>query len=225
MASPFSAADVMDQSAILLNDPVKALFSYEAQLPFLRRANEFLENLMISNGASVQRQAGTVLTVLPSTINIDLSQNINYPSDMLLPIRCLEAESASGLFSQMTEKDWEPELNVTSSISMWTYRNNRIYTPGVTTTRYMKIDYWRQLSVVTSEGDNQEFVASKTYLAAKTAEMCARYIGQNKDIADDLLTVEVLPAQLLLEGIYIKNSQGVRTRRMRFTRPRTYYSR
>lgn len=225
MASPFTAADVMDQACILLNDPAKALFSYTAQLPYLRRANEFLENLMVLNGVSVQRQASSVITVTPSTTNIDLSAKTNYPSDMLLPIRLLESDSATGIFYPMTEREWEPEITPTNSVTYWVYRNNRIYVPGLTITRYIKVDYWRQLSAVTVSGDTEEFVASKTYLAAKTAEMCARYIGQNDDTANNLLNIEVVPAQQLLEGIYIKNMQGNRTRRRRFTRPRAYYAR
>lgn len=224
MASPFTAADVMDQAAVLLNDPSKNLFTYVAQLPYLRRANEFLENLMVVNGVSVQRQSSSVITVTPSITNIDLSSKTNYPSDMLVPIRLMESDNATSGFMQMTEKDWVPDLNPTSSLEFWVYRNNKIYVPGVTTTRYIRVDYWRQLSAVTTSGDPEEFVASKTYLAAKTAEMCARYIGQNQDAANDLMNIEVIPAQGLLESIYIKNMQGTRTRRRRFTRPGTRYA-
>lgn len=222
------ASEIMDESAALLNDTAKSLFTYAAQLPYLKRANEFLENLLIANGVAIQRQTSAVLTVVSSTTNIDLSVNVAYPSDMLLPIRLLERDggATSQDFGPMIETEWEPELRPTASIQFWTFRNNKIYTPGVTSTRDVKIDYWRQLTTITSSSSPEEVTGSKVYLAAKTAELCARYIGQNKEIADDLANIEVAPAQDLLERIYIKNSQGVgRSRRRRFTRPRVTYSR
>lgn len=216
----------MDESAALLNDTAKVNFTYTAQLPFLRRANEILENLMLSNGVSIQKQISAVVSVVSSTSNIDLSAKSGYPSDMLLPIRLWERDGGTTQqFDVMTEKEWEPEVQVGSSITYWTFRNNKIYTPGTTSTRDIKIDYWRQLSAVTAAGDNEEVSGSKTFLAAKTAEMCARYIGQNTDMADSLLQIEVVPAQALLEGIWVKNSQGNRSRRKRFQRPRSAYQR
>ena len=224
---PYLASDVMDESAALLNDVAKALFTYTAQLPYLKRANEALENLLIANGVSVQRQVGAVLSVAPSTSNIDLSATIGYPSDMLLPIRCWERDGGATdqTFTMMDERDWEPEITPTSSLAYWTFRNNKIYIPGVTTTRDVKIDYWRQLTAIVSSGSNEEVMGAKTYLAAKTAEMCARYIGQNSEIADSLLSNEVAESKDLLERILVKNTQGTRSRRRRFTRPGTYYAR
>lgn len=227
MSAPYLASDVMDESASLLNDTAKTQFTYTAQLPYLKRANEILENLMISWGVSVQRQTSAVITVTTSSSNIDLSGLSGYPSDMLLPIRLLETDLGSTVFGPpMTEKEWEPEITPTSTLQFWVFRNNKIYTPGVTTSRLVKIDYWRQLTVITSQSSNEEVGGGKTWLAAKTAELCARYIGQNKEIADDLFTIEVIPAQDTLERIYNKNSQGsARGRRRRFRRPRVSYSR
>lgn len=227
MSTPYLASDVMDEAASLLNDTAKTLFTYAAQLPYLRRANEALENLLIACGISVQRQVSLVMTVAPSAVNIDLTANGSYPTDILLPIRCWERDGGSNsqTFSLMTERDWEPELNPTTSATYWTFRNNKIYIPGVTSSRDIKVDYWRQLTSITGQNSNEEVAGAKTFLAAKTAEMCARYIGQNKEVADDLLNIEVGDARDLLERIYIKNTQGTRSRRRRFSRPRANYSR
>lgn len=215
MATPFLASDVMDAAAALLNDTSKSLFTYTAQLPHLRHANQHLENLMIVNGVSIQRQVSVVMTVNSSTSNIDLSLNVGYPSDMLVPIRAWE-KGAENTFTLMDEREWEPETDPRISFGVWIFRNNKIYLPPTTATRSIKIDYWRQLGAIVSQGDNEEIAGSQTYLAAKTAELCARYIGQNNDIANDLITFEVAPAQDLLERMYIKNNQGNRARRRRF---------
>ena len=210
----------MNGSAALLNDTALALFTYAAQLPYLRRANEFLENLLISNGISVQLQNSTTVSVLVSANNIDLGTMTGYPSDMLLPIRLWERSNSSQNFVLMTERELEPSYTPVSTLGIWEFRNNTIYVPGINATAQVKIDYWRQLSAITSSSSNEEVGGSKSYLEARTAELCARYIGQNAEIADSLLNNEVIPAQDMLERIYIKNSQGSRSRRRPFRRPR-----
>lgn len=212
----------MDEVAALVGDASKELYSYAKQLPYLRRANEQMENMLIVSGVSIQMQTSAVLSVVPSSSNIDLSIVSGYPSDMLVPIRLLERGGGTS-FWPMDEREWEPETQIGSSLSYWTFRNSKIYTPGVTSTREVKIDYWRQLSAVTSSGDNEEVAGSKSYLSAKTAEMCARYIGQNNDIADQIRDNEVMEAKDLLERIYVKNSQSMRSRRKRFTRGNSRY--
>lgn len=227
MSTPYLASDVMDEASILLNDVAKTQFTYSAQLPYLKRANELLENMMISWGVSPQRQTSAIMTVPSSTTEIDLSAVTGYPSDMLLPIKLFETDLGATTFGPpMIEQEWTPEVSATSTLTYWAFRNNKIYCPPVTQSRLVKIDYWRQLTSITSQSSNEEIGGAKTYLAAKTAELCARYIGQNKEIADDLFNIEVMPAQDTLERIYNKNSQAsARGRRKRFRRPRVVYTR
>lgn len=234
MAAPYLASDVMDEAAgVFLNDAAKSTFTYVAMLPHLKKANEFLQNLLIACGVEVQRQTSAVITLAATTYSdvstpIDLSASIGYPSDMLLPINLRERDggSLSQTFIPMYERDWEPDLKPVSSLTYWAFRNNKIYVPQVTSSRNILINYWRELTSITSANSNEEVAGAKNYLSAKTAELCARYIGQNTEIADALLVNEVGPAQDLLERIYIKNTQGSgRARRKRFTRPRVSYSR
>lgn len=208
----------MNGAAALLNDIGLTNFSYAAQLPYLRRANEYLENLLIANGIAVQLQESTTVSVLASASNIDLATMIGYPSDMLLPIRLWERSNSSQNFVLMGEHELEPSYTPVNYLSIWEFRNNTIYVPGINVATQVKIDYWRQLATVTSSSSNEEVAGSKALLEARTAEQCARYAGQNSEIADSLLNNEVIPAQDLLERIYIKNSQGSRSRRKPFRR-------
>jgi hypothetical protein len=219
-AAPFTAGDIMDESASLLNDSVKALFTYTAQIPYLKRANESLENLLVSCGISIQRRASIMMTVTPQAGPIDLGDLVGYPSEMLLPISLFERGSSQETWNFVPEKEWIPDIPPTGTVSYWAFHDNTVFITGVTSQREVKINFWRQLSTITSEGSNAEVAGSKTFLAAKTAEMCARYIGQNPEVADSLYQIEVVPAQDLLERIYIKNTQGVRSRRLPFRRPR-----
>lgn len=226
MAAPYLASDVMNQAAAILNDTGLAVFSFVAQLPYLKMANEDLELILIACGVSIQRQVGAVLSVPASTTDNDLSGVAGYPSDMFFPIRLWESPDGSvGSFNLMTEKDWTPEVRPTAGLIFWAFRNNKIYTPGSTSARSVKIDYWRQLTSIISSSSNEEVAGALTYLAAKTAELCARFIGQNTDIADALLNGRVAQCQDVLERIYIKNTQGTRSRRRRFRRPGSQYTR
>jgi len=97
--------------------------------------------------------------------------------------------SSDTTFRLMDEKDWEPETIPGSSLTYWAFRNNKVFTNGVIGTRQVKIDYWRELTAVTNQNSNEEIGGSKTYLSAKTAELVARYVGQNTEIADSLLNM------------------------------------
>lgn len=217
-----TAGDVADQAAAILNDSAKTLYTFAAQLPYLKKANEDLELLMVAAGVSVQRQTSAVLPVPSSSIDISIAP----PQDMFVPIRVWERLSGStDLFVLMDEKDWEPEILATQSLIFWAFRNNRIYFPPVSSNREIRIDYWRQLIPVSKESSTEEILLSKTYLAARTAELCARYVGENTDRADEIRDNEVLQAKDGVERVYIKNDQGNRTRRRRFMRSRTTYVR
>lgn len=216
------ASDCMDEAASLLNDTAKAMFTYTAQLPYLKKANEDLELIMIANGASVQRQRSTNLLVVASTNNIVLSQI----PDMFVPINVWERASGStDLYVMLDFQSWEPNMNPIASLQYWTFRNNTIIFPPVQTNREVRVDYWRQLLPVTQSNSIEEILMSKTYLSARTAELCARYIGENESRANALRDNEVSLAQDNLETIYVKNNQSSRGRRRRFSRNRTVYAR
>lgn len=219
------ARDCMDQSAAILNDTAKTLYTYVAQLPYLKIANDNLDLILIANGFSVQRRTtSTAIQVPSSTGNITL--NLAVLTDMFLPIKLLErASGSSDVFVPLDERDWEPEIKAVSSLGLWVFRDNNIYFPPVTSAREVKVDYWRQLSTIIDSTSVEEVTLAKTYLSARCAELCARFVGENTEKADSIRDNEVSQAQENLERVYNKNSQGVRSRRRRFTRTRSTYSR
>lgn len=219
------ASEVMDQTAALLNDTAKQFFTYAAQLPYLSKSNEDLELIMIASGISTNRETSVVVPVLANTTG-NIILNLNSIQDMFVPIRLWErAQGSSELFTKMDEKDWTPEVKASTSLSYWTFRGNNIIFPPLSANREVKVDYWRQFAPTIASNSVQEVVMSKTYLAARTAELCARYIGENSDRANELRDNEVSQAQDSLERIYVKISQGNRTRRRKFSRTRTTYTR
>ena len=212
MAASVLASEIMDQSAALLNDAAKTLYSYVAQLPYLKKAAEDLELILIALGSSgLQRAESAALPVVANTADQVLA---GVPTNLFIPINVWERKSGStDEWDLMVEEEWEENVAQGTTLGSWTFRNNTIILPPVSENREVKIDYWRQLTAITSENTSAEVVGSKTYLAAKTAELCARYIGENVERADALLNVEVIPCRERLESIYVKNAQSLRVRR------------
>lgn len=223
------AQEVMDTAAAYLNDTAKSLYTYSALLPYVKMANEALEKKMLVFGVEVIRVKSDVL-VLPAgstgiVVNAGVGQ-IQLPSDFLVPIDLQERNSGAtnDPWIPMTERTWEPEnVVVTNELRYWAFRNNGIYLVGALVDRDILLRYERQLQIINSENTPEDFVMAKDYLASKTAEYCARLVGQNSTFADEIFARYVSPAEDDLEHILTLNQQGLGQRRRRFTTKRFTY--
>lgn len=211
----------MDGARVLLNDQAQALYTNTLVVPYLQRANRELELELINNGAEVTRQQSAVISVAaaPTAQNI----SITLPADFLLPTSIHERNqgATNDQWNEMVERAWEPENVVpTNDLRYWAFRNNAIYTPGVQIAKDVLLKYDRQLAIITGPASPEDFILSQNFLEAKTAELCARYIGMNKEFADDLAGLEVAIAKDNLMRAFVLNSQGAPSRRQRFTTKR-----
>jgi hypothetical protein len=224
MGAPYLASDVMDSARLFLNDIGLALYTNTVLLPAVKMANEELESILLANGqVGTLKAISSVLQVASSTTPSSLAAP---PSDLFVPIRLEErASGSSDDYTPMTEQEFEEQTGTNTQLGVWVFRNGVIRFPPCQANREVLVYYYRQMTPVTSASSNEEITGAKTYLAAKTAELAARYIGMNKEIADDLLQIEVIPARERLESIYVKNSQGKRTRRRRFGFKTAYITR
>ena len=203
------ASDVMDSSAALLNDAPRELYTNEVQLPYLQMANEQLSDVLESNGVSIPRKSSTAIVVSPQSTTLPL------PNDFLLPIKLWERGSGE------TDSDWigmseRGELVghvATNNISFWSFNNNQVNLVPCTQTREVLMGYERSLGTLLSENSPIDVNKFRRYLSRKTAELCARFIGMNSTLADEILSREVIPAENDLSMILVKNMQGVRHRR------------
>lgn len=209
----FLASDVMDDSAVILNDVGKSLFTYAAQLPYLQRANRDLEMLLINIGAPQQRVKSTPITVTAGTSTLTL------PDDFLLPTSLKErAFGSSDPWDDMHERPIEPDDVVSQyALIFWAFRNNGIYFVAATTDREVLLQYERQLAAISSQNSPEDFILSRNYLGSKTAEYCARFVGMNTTIADGIRDNEVFRAEDALTRAIVLNGQGNRYRRKPFT--------
>lgn len=213
------AGTVMDQAAAILNDTAKNLYSYTVQLPYIKKANEDLEQTLLVYGVNIQFKKSAAIAVAAGATTLVL------PSDFLVPISLWERASGSTNeddYVEMDERDWEENTQAQSTLTQWSFRENGINLVPSTANREVKLYYDKMLTVVNSENSTEDSILFKSFLAAKTAEYCARFIGMNKVMADEIRDNECFKAEDKLVHILVGNMQGIRFRRPKFTTKNLY---
>lgn len=218
----FVASDVFDGArSPFLNDAGANLYTNATLLPHLKTANEELEQLLIINDVPVQRVVSAVLTVTALTgTSITIGGSPSLPADFLLPIYLFERTvgDSDQSWSEILPRAFE-ELNrvPTTTIGFYSFRNNGIYFTAATTNREIKMQYERQLAVISGDSSPVDFYLSKRFLCARVAELAARYTGQNPAYADELAIREVEPRKDDIERIFTLQGQNIRGRRFPYT--------
>jgi hypothetical protein len=209
--SLYTAGDVMDDAAVLLNDAVGSLYSYTVQLPFLRMVMRELESKLRLNGSPLTLKNEIEILVTAGDDALSL------PSDFFIPIRLSEKSSSDTLYTKMTPKANVGDLEIVpnTTLSYWDYRESNINFIPATADRQVKLEYYKFLDEIVDEDSLSEVASARNYLAHTTASKCARYIGKNREVANDLL-VEAGDMIDTLISQEVKNNQSLRTRRRPF---------
>lgn len=205
------ASEVLDQSAIFLNDTALTLYTHTVQLPYLKRASEDLEKKLIEFGQPIQLVEALAILVLANTFTVGL------PTDFLLPISLKErfVGQTEDQWVDMVERDWEGDSTSNTYIEYWAFRNNLIYIKPPSVNKEILLKYNRALTVISSANSTIDTTLSKGYLAARTAELCARYIGMNDTLADKIAIREVNTAEDTLMRIFLLEGQTANRGRRR----------
>lgn len=216
----FLASDVFDGArSPFLNDAGANLYTNTTLLPHLKTANEELEQLLIIYDISVQRVVSAVISVTALT-GVSITVGAGLPADFLLPIYLFERTvgDSDQSWTEIIPKPFE-ELNrvPTTTIGFYAFRNNGIYFTAATTNREIRMQYERQLAIITGDNSPVDFYLSKRFLCARVAELAARYTGQNPTYADELAVREVEPRKDDIERIFTLQGQNVRGRRPPYT--------
>lgn len=209
------ASEVMDISAAILNDTALTIFTYVAQLPYVKMANGRLEKLLAEFDTEVQRtKNSSPITVTAGATTLTL------PSDFFLPINLFERApgATNDQWTPMREFYFEPENAVqTTTLNYWCFRNNNVNFIGSLNNREVLMEYERMIAVITGSSSPTDTYLAKDYLGAQTAEFVARYVGMNSIMANEIRDNEVAIAKDDLTRILVHNRQSLRFRRGRFT--------
>lgn len=214
-----TAAQPLAEAQVLLNDPSKINYTDAKLIPLMQKAYAELQTKMMLNGLPVMKEQTSAPIDVAANVAA-LSDGAGLPSDLIYPIEVSErGDGSTGLFSEMTEQEWEPNLNPGPELLYWNWREEEIKFLPATTAREVRIRYMKGLTRITATSTVLGVNNSTTFLAARTAALAAWVIGRNqthaatlqedaKDALDDLIAVLAKRSQGL----------GIRRRVSRFRR-------
>lgn len=208
---------ILDTALFYLNDTQKTLYTYATMYEPVRIASRELNKILIAHGCEPNKVKSTAIPVPQSTTN---PQTLSLPADFFLPIRMFERlqNATNDEWEPMVEQEWESETAVqTAYLRFWAFRNNAIYMIGSTGNREVLLEYFGQFTAISTENTTVDLPMAQDYLAAKTAELCARYIGMNSSFAELIAERDTKPQYESLTDILVQNMQGLPARRRKFT--------
>ena len=218
MATSYTAGDVMDTSAALLNDSAKQRFTYTVQLPYMKKAFRELRQLMESVNIPKTNRVAEMLAVPVGTTEISYVTTPALPAD-LVEIRQLWERSA-GInpwvpMQRLETLPYSLDGAPTANFILWAWIDNKIHLLETTQENDLKVDYIAQLDNIVDENTTIDVINGQTFLENRVAALCAQYISEDKQRADDLNN-EANQALNTLEIIETKAKQTIFTRRRPF---------
>src|SRR5260221_12044407 len=132
-STSLTAANVMDKAASLMNDTLKTVYTYAAQMPYLNMALNELEEHFQLNNIPVTDKTSDSITVPIGTTEISAFDGIGvgvaptYPQD-LVEIQGLyeRLSGTANSFTPVVKKDFLPHALdglPTSSLQFWSWQN------------------------------------------------------------------------------------------------------
>lgn len=221
MSTPdVTAGEIMDSAAALMNDTQKQVYTYAAQLPYLRIALKDLRKMLQLGNIPVTNETSAVLSVPSGTSVIGFTTTPALPSDLIDIQGLWERFSSSTPFVPMTRKEFLPkylEGEDTSQFRIYEWSGNEIKLFEANRDNELKIDYIAQLLDLSTLDENSVIgmINADSYLHFRTAALCAQYIAENKERSDDL-NREAQNAYDILAGIEDKAKQAIATRHRPF---------
>jgi hypothetical protein len=219
MATPdFTAGEVMNSSAALLNDAAKTVYTYAVQIPYLKMAMKELREFLSLSNIPVTNRVDTVLTIPANTTVISYITTPALPSDLVEIRQLWERTAGVDPYTPMVRKEFLPHWidgQTNYSFLIWAWINNAIHVPECSQANDLKLDYIAQLSQIVDENSQIQIINGQSFLEYRTAALVAEYVGENKTRADDLN----LNAQSSIDrtiGIENKAKQPIMTRHRPF---------
>jgi hypothetical protein len=225
-STSLTAANVMDKAASLMNDTLKTVYTYAAQMPYLNMAlNELDEHFQLNN-IPVTNQTSAAITIPVGTTEVGPFDGEGsgvvptYPQDLIEIQGIYERLSGTtNPFIPLVKREFLPHAIddlPTESLQYWIWEDQRIKTVGATTAREIKLDY---IATIFPEITNQAAVIgvinARTFLFYRTAALCTQFIGENQSRATELNNFAVLALDRVT-GIGTKAKQSITTRRKPF---------
>ena len=221
MPTTITAGEVMDRVAALMNDPAKTDYTYNAQLIYLNMAIDQLVEHMNELNSPISNATSASIKV-PAGIN-RLSYTIEeapiYPPD-LVEIQGISERlyGSTDPLIPMVKREYIGFEPAQDALKYWAWEELRIKfnNNGAKTDRELILQYIRT-NLLHAENENSiiHLSTSISFLAFKTASLCARYIGEN-EVRAGMLETDALLALERMDSIQNKGKQQIMTRHKPF---------
>lgn len=218
MATTYTAGDVMDTAAALLNDSAKQRFTYTAQLPYMKKAFRELRQHLESRNVPVVNLVAELLAIPAGTTEITYLTTPALPENLVAIRQLWERASGVDPWVPMTRRETLPyslDGAPTANFIIWSWQGNAIKLLETTQENDLKIDYTDQLENVVDQNSTITIINGQTFLENRLAALCAQYISEDKERANDL-NADAIDALDTLEIIETKAKQAIFTRRRPF---------
>lgn len=206
----------LDHSRLYLNDIAKSLYTDAVLLPSFRIAYQEMEDEFELNG--VPR-----LAVVDTDQTITAVSGLEYtlPSDFLFPITLFEkgVGEDNDHFVQMNEVRWLPNRTQDTILVDWQWANNKINFVGASINRVVRLRYKKTLGTISLGSDSIQVPNSWNFLAARTAELAARFLGKDRERADYAKIQGDKYFETMLSS-HVNRMQSVPVRQRSFSRSR-----
>jgi hypothetical protein len=221
-----AASTVMDGSATLLNDSAKSVYTYAAQIPYLRIAMQELQEYFELNNIPVTQEVSAVIPVNPGVTAITFdaagtAASPKLPDDLVEPAQVWERTHNIDPFIPMTKRDYLPhylEGIQTEQYIYYVWEDQQIkFLPSISFND-IKIDYVRQIfnNIPNLDQNTQiNVINATTFLEYRTAALMAEFIERNITSAQGLNSYATLGLDRVT-GIGVKGRQNIMTRRRPF---------
>jgi hypothetical protein len=221
-----TAGTIMDQSAALMNDAAKSIYSYTIQIPYLNMALQELQEIFELNNVPVTDTITSSPIIVPINIAfigfppaVPIGGTPYLPTDLIEPKVVWERQTGVDPYVPMTKLDFLPRYMSGTEISQfiyYTWQSQEIRILATNQINDIKIDYIRSLfNAFTSSTDTVAIVNTQSFLEYRTAGLLAQFCAENPTRAQSLNQDAMLALDRSV-GIGTKGRQAINTRHRPF---------
>jgi hypothetical protein len=212
----------MNQSASLLNDTARTVYTYAAQIPYLKMALQELREEFEQNSVPVTENSSAVITVLAGQTVLSYNAVLPLPalpSDMVEPLALWERTTGIDPYVPMTKRDFLPHNlagTITGQFVFYVWQSQQILVLPANQNNDIKIDYIKQLFTdLIDENSQINVINAQSFLEYRTAGLVAEFVERNLTTSDRMNQYALL-AMNRVTGIASKGKQNIMTRRRPF---------
>lgn len=218
----FTAGQVMDIAAALLNDINKTTFTYTAMQPYLQLASQELQEYFELNNLPISNDTSAVIEVDAGVTEIGFVGDTaapNLPEDLVEIQQCWYSQRDQNAWIPMTKRNFLPHYLENANIgqlTLWAWYKQRINFLAANTDADLKLDYVCTLFPDIVDYNTQlNLINGRTFFEYRTAALTAQFVGENQERADQL-NAYVSSAVDRAAGINVKGQQSIAVRRRPF---------